>query len=253
MKKRNGATALLETGGALFLLLSVLSSNSILALIGLTLVFWGILFLFIAPGRYVKKELLEASFSGPMEALEEVLSSAAEKGRATYLPPRSLQELGGEKVYFSAKGEKPLTDSKTLALQGTGFQPGGRGVLVTAPGVGVLRILQDRLGVDFVGADIGYLQAALPRVLSEDLELVRDADIQIAGDEVVVKTVGRAFSEICSKTCVPGVDEAYLACPLHSAFALAFAKASGRPVQIESVIRAEDGMTVTAKYDLLGA
>jgi hypothetical protein len=78
--------------GLVALLGSILSSSYILAFIGLELTFWGALFLYIKPTKYVKLELLNATSFSTLANMERILSNAETAFKGIYLPPNRLDD-----------------------------------------------------------------------------------------------------------------------------------------------------------------
>ena len=70
--------------GSLTILASILYASSILAFIGLGLVFWGILLLYIQPEEYAKKILLDATLIPTLSSLNKLINELDYKGKAVY-------------------------------------------------------------------------------------------------------------------------------------------------------------------------
>jgi len=73
--------------GTISLVFSIVFSSSILALIGLGLLFWGITFVYVAADEYVKKIILETTVSSQITTLNHLLQILELKGDTIYLPP----------------------------------------------------------------------------------------------------------------------------------------------------------------------
>jgi len=74
--------------GAAVLIASFIYVSQILAFIGLSLMFWGALLLYIQPGEYTRKALLDATALTSLEALSQIMQELNYKGKAIYLPPK---------------------------------------------------------------------------------------------------------------------------------------------------------------------
>ena len=72
----------LIAAGAVVLTLSIIYTSSILALIGLGLVFWGIIFAYIRTEEYVKKALLDATVPPQIATLNEIIQELECEGNA---------------------------------------------------------------------------------------------------------------------------------------------------------------------------
>ena len=87
--------------GAISLAASIIYNSSILAFIGLGLVFWGAVLLYIRPEEYTRKTLLEAALSPPLTTLNQMIQKLDYKGDATYLPPKYFTNPETTKVCIS--------------------------------------------------------------------------------------------------------------------------------------------------------
>ena len=73
--------------GVAALIFSILEDSQILAFIGLGLTFWGALFLFIKPVRYVKGELLRSTSLSSYLTIDRIIKDLKFKGKATTFHP----------------------------------------------------------------------------------------------------------------------------------------------------------------------
>lgn len=235
----------LVTAGAALLLGSFIVSNTIAALAGVAMVFWGVLILYVAGAPYVKAEVIGPSFEGEREAARQLIGS--QEAGAVYLPPRSFAEVSAEKVLVT-RGSR--TDGPSNPAP-----PGasGPGLLMPPPGAGLVKYYQEKAESDFFGVDLDYVRVTLPRLVTEDLELAQSLDVTVDGDRVAISTKGTRFYQLCSSMAGPPESEKYLACPFHSSFAVVLARAVGRPVSVDSVERMTDGRTVVANYMIRGS
>jgi len=118
-KRRTGlarATSLTLLGvGAAALIASVIYVSQILALIGLSLVFWGALLLYIQPEEYTRKALLDATALTSLATLNQIMQELNYKGKAIYLPPKYLKDPDANKIYIpKQKDGKPPTPELIL-------------------------------------------------------------------------------------------------------------------------------------------
>ena len=73
--------------GALSLILSIVTNSPVLAFIGLGLTFWGALFLFIRPLRYVESSLLISTATSTYTTIDRIAKDLKQKGKSYYIPP----------------------------------------------------------------------------------------------------------------------------------------------------------------------
>lgn len=238
--------ALSAVGGA-SIVFSLLFTNSILAFVGLGLVFWGILFLYVGSVPYVKAEIIGPSFAGQKAALQQLIETQKGRGRAIYLPPKHLDEVSAGRVLLPSD-DKPIATPSSGSANATTVKP--KGLELPAPGLGLVEYYVAHTGSDFVGVDMEYLQASLPRLIRENLELAQTFEMTVDGNIVTIRTVGERFYELCSALTISAKGEEYLACPFHSSFAIVLARATGKSVLIESATRMDDARTIVATYKI---
>jgi hypothetical protein len=238
--------ALLVVGGG-SIVFSILFTNSILAFIGLGFVFWGILFVYVGSVPYVKAEIIGPSFAGQKAALQQLIETHEGRGRAIYLPPKYIGEISAGRVLLPSD-DKPTSTLGNGSTDTATVKPAG--LELPAPGLGLVEYYVAHADSDFVGVDMEYLQASLPKLIREDLELAQTFEMTVDGSTVTIRTVGERFYELCSAMAISAIGEEYLACPFHSSFAVVLARATGKSVVIESATRMDDARTIVATYKI---
>jgi hypothetical protein len=225
--------ALLVPVGVLALALSIQFDSTILALVGLGLTFWGIIFFYISSDEYVKSVLLDATTLPSLITLNKVMDELDFKGRAVYLPPKYLTDPNENKVYISKQKNLgiPLPDQiQTHETQL--FTKGTPGLLLTPPGDELTKLFENTLNTNFTGTDLKTLQQNLPKLIIEDLELAQSFDMHIEHNTVSVKMENSIYEALCKATA--NLNTSFLGCPLSSALACALAKTTGDPIIIEN-------------------
>jgi len=243
---------LLLPAGIVALALSMNYASSVLALIGLGLVFWAAILLYIRPERYIKQTLLDKTTLPTLEILDKILGELGYKSRGIYLPPKYLKEFESNKVYIGAeeKGQLPLLE-KIQILQDQILVKNPDGILITPPGAELTRLFEESLGTTFTRVDLQYFEQNIPKLLIEDLEIAQNIEIETKDTTVHVKIENSVYKNICKETRkLPNIIGS-LGCPLCSALACALAKATGKPVIIEKEQTSEDGLTINIEYRLL--
>ena len=121
--------------GAAALITSIVYVSSLLAFIGLGLVFWGAILLYIQPEEYIKKVLLDATVLSSLATLNQVILELDYRGKATYLPPKYFEDPEANKLYISKREDSKLPSLEEILKQESQFfirSP--HGLLLTAPG-----------------------------------------------------------------------------------------------------------------------
>ncbi len=236
--------------GTIALVLSILYTSSILAFIGLALTLWGPLLLYIKPTRYVKASLLDPTAMALLTTIDRVIADFNCKGKPIYLPPRSLKEFKAGKVFIPLKKELIIPPAEEVTEERV-FLKNPRGICVTSPGIGLTNLYEDELGTDFTRVDLEYLEANLPQLFTEGLEMAKEFEINTQGDLIHVKVNDHIYKDLCDQARrLPNICSA-LGCPLCSSIATALTRATKKPVIIENNKPSPDGKTIEIYYRIL--
>lgn len=261
-------TAML-TLGATAILTSIAYTSSVLAFIGLGLIFWGAILLYIKPEEYTKKVLLEAALSPSLTTLNEMIQEFAYKGDATYLPPKYFTHPGTTKIYVPKRKDASLPTPEEI--QKYENQPVARttqGLLLTPPGTQMARLLEKSLGTSFIVMNLENLQRKLPKHFIENLEIAENLEIQVENNKTGKKTDGTTsplpmkntihakitkpiYGNKFNETRDPQQSNVLIGCPISSAVAIAITKAAGKPVRITDLKNSEDGNILEASYEII--
>ena len=253
--------------GAASLLAAIVYSSSVPALIGLGLVFWGIIVSYIQSDEYVKKTILNSTSMTLLTALDETLRTLDCKGKAIYLPPKYLNDPESTKVYVPKLETSTLPSPETtqqLEMQPTQKSP--QGILITPAGAELARLLETELGTSLLRINLEDLLRRLPKTLIEDLEIVNDCEIQLFAkkgtekseesdqtnqSEIFVKFTTTVYRDTCKRAAQLPTIFSNIGCPLSSALAIAFSKATGNPIMIKTQQISEDGETNGTEYTII--
>jgi len=231
---------------------SVFYSSSILAFIGLSLTFWGALLLYIKPAKYVKARILDSTVISSLKTVDQMITNLNYKGKAIYLPPRYLKDLKGGKAFIPSKENLGIPPVEEVAQEKV-FLENQKGMCVTPPGLGLANLYENELRKDFMEADLNYLQNNLPKLLTDDLEIAEDLEINVEDNTIKAKITGPINKDLCNETKkLPNICGS-LGCPLCSSIAIALTRATGKPLVIEKTEVSKDGETIEASFRLLEA
>jgi len=239
------------SAGSIALALSINYTSSILAFIGLGLIFWGGLLLYIRPERYVKETLLNKISLPPLVSLNEIIIELGYKSKGVHLPPKYFANFESVKVYFGTEDNAKLPTPKEIQEEeNRAFLKNHRGMLITAPGSDLVKLFEKTLGTDFTRTNLQYLEENIPRLLV-DLEIVQNAEMHSTNNDVNIKVEGSVTKSVCEEIRKLSNVCGSLGCPLCSSIALALAKATGKPVIIDRDVTSEDGRIIEITYRLL--
>jgi hypothetical protein len=247
------ATSLILLGlGATSLITSIIYVSQVLAFIGLSLVFWGALLLYIQPEEYTRKAILEAVTLTSLTTLNQIMQELDYKGNAIYLPPKYLKDPEENKIYISKyKDAKLPTPELSLKQESQLFIKNPQGILLTPPGAEMVKLFEKTLGTSFTKVDMQYLQIKMPKLLIEDLEIAEDIEMQTKEDTIYVKITDSIYKDMWKRERDLSYIHSKIGCPICSAIACAMAKATGKPVIIENTQLSKDGKTLEGTYRIL--
>ena len=249
--------------GAVSLIVSIIFVSQILALIGICLIFWGAILLYIQPEEYTKKALLDAVMPLSFETLNQIINELGYKGKAIYLPPKYFEDPETNKAYLPKRpDEKPPEPNLILKQENQFFLNNPEGILFTPPGAQLTKLFEKRLGISFTQANLQYVKQNLPKLLIEDLEIAENLEIDIKPSKFSTEKTGTNYSIIhvritnsIFKQMIKGnpkLSQVYNAVgyPLSSAIACALAKVTGKPLIIDDIQSYEDGNIIDVNYKI---
>jgi len=237
--------------GATAIALSTYYNSSILAFIGLGLIFWGVILFYIRPEKYIMETLLDKTTLPSLSNLNQMIAELGFTSKGIYLPPRYFKNFETNKIYISAEthGELPSLE-KTREDEDRIFIRNPNGALITPPGIELKRLFEKTLGTTFTRVDMQYLEQNIPKLLVEDLEIAQETDIKTENNRVFVKIKNSIYRNICEETQKLTKIHGSLGCPLCSAIACALAETTGKFVIIEQVQSFDEDQTTKIEYSL---
>ncbi len=236
--------------GVVLIILSAFFVSSFLAILGVTMVFWGAILFYITPSKQVPLTLLNASTPWNASNIERILSelNLAEKG--LYLPPKNLQNVESSLVLVRKASKTALLKLEEITEKL--IYNRNEGVFLTPPGMALSQLFEKELGVSFAKTDLAYFQRVFPKLLMEDLEIAKKAEMQIQNNRIKIEIIDSILNEICLETRKnPRVHE-QVGCLLTSAIACALAKVTGEVIIIEKETHSPDEKTTVIEYSTRG-
>ena len=256
--------------GTVSLTASIGYNSSTLAFIGLGLVFWGAILLYIKPEEYTKKTLLEAVSSPSLITLNQMIQELGYKGDETYLPPKYFTDPETTKIYIPKQKSAILPAPEQIQIYEK--QPVAittQGMLLTPPGIQLSKLLEKSLGTTFIKTDLKSLQEKLPKLFIEDLEIAENLEMEAENNPTegkandpasATQTKNIAIRAKITKPIIGTMSKGSegssqvsisIVSPICSAIAIALTKASGKPVRITDTKNSEDGKTLEATFEVI--
>lgn len=226
--------------GALSLIFSVLANSQVLGFIGLGLTFWGALFSFISPIRYVKSSLLNSTAAPSYSTIDRMIKDLKYEGGSYYIPtysrgvhlPEYLKTLKDMGVFISASRGANMPSIDEM-VQGRFLLENPRGILVAPPGLGLLTQFEHELRTDITEIELSELCEILPRLILENFQFAKEIEMEIEKDQVHLIIFDSIYKNLYDEE--ENLKSIHLlGCPLVSAIACAIAKSTGKIVTIHS-------------------
>lgn len=249
--------------GSASLIISIISTSQILAFVGLGLVFWGIILLFVQPEKYTKKVLLDAALSSSLETLNQIIEELGYSGKAIYLPPRYFKDPETNKAYLPKQPEEEAPEPNLILNQENNFfLKDQKAILFTPPGAQLTKLFEKRLGTNFAHVDLDYIRQNLPKLFIDDLEIAENLEIDIKTSEsstqknvpkygtIHVKITDSIFKDTCKANNSISKIYGTIDSPISSAIACVLTKVTGKPLIIKETKSSENGKIIEITYQI---
>jgi hypothetical protein len=216
------------------------------SLVGLGLIFWGVIMGYVSTEDYVKREVLEATTLSYLTTLNEMLETLQLREKAVFLPSKYFRDSKTNKVYIAKSQSGGLLNLEAIVHK-TVNDKQLEATLMVAPGNELARLFEKTLGRSFTTVDFSFFEINMPKLLVAELELAQSVEIIAEGNIVKVKMknpISFDFSKKMSQyEAVNSVGT-----PLSSAIACALANSTGKPVVIKNHQISLDGKTIEIDY-----
>jgi len=242
--------------GVLSLLGSLIVSSTILAFIGLGLTFWGALFLFTRPIRFVRGSLLDWTAFSSYATIDRMLEDLNYKGKGVYVPPypkdvylpEYLKGLKEMIIFISTVNTSTMPTIEEMARKEF-LVKNPKGVCISPPGYGLMNHLEKEMRADFSHINIESLYNILPKIV--DLGLAGELEIETENDYIHITIIDSIYKELYSRErALKSIH--IIGCPLVSAIACALAKTTGKNVVVVKDKVSPDLKRIEIWYQTIG-
>ena len=235
---------------------SITGNPQTLAFIGLGLILWGGLFLFIRPISYVKSSLLEATAISTYATIDRIERDLEYNSRSYYIPPypkevyipEHLKGLKEMIVFISAKDDARLPSIEGIASNKFMLE-NPEGIFITPPGLGLVEEFEKELRTNMTQIDLKDLCEILPKIILENLQLAKEASMEIEENQVHLKVTDSLYKDLYQEADLRSIR--FIGSPLESAVACAIAQSTGRTVTIQESRIHPDTDTIEVTYSLV--
>jgi len=243
--------------GALTLVGSVVNTSTVLAFIGLGLTFWGALFLFARPLKFVKSSLLDFTAISSYTTIDRIIQDLNYKGKPIYIPPypkeaylpEYLKGLKEMIVFIPAEDVVAMPTIEEMAEKQF-LLKNPKGICIAPPGYGLVSLFERELKTEFTQINLDELYDALPTLIIDNLELAKEFEINSEKDLIHIKIIDSVYQDLySSEQSIKSIHS--IGCPLTSAIACALAKTTGKLVAIVKDMISPDSKTIEMWYQTL--
>ena len=210
------------------LIASIVFVSTILSFIGLGLTFWGSLMFFIQPKNYVRSDLMNATAISSLKTIDKMMMGMGYGEKGVYIRAHDSDRA----VVFVPSEPFSMIPQLSGTEEERTFLKDPAGLLVPPPGMALAGLIEKKLGFKLRNCGIEALVEALPKVLVEDLEIVKDVEIEVKGDRVLFKLYDSIYADFCSEVRNTS-RRCGLGCPMCSALASILTIATGKPIVYE--------------------
>jgi hypothetical protein len=231
--------------GIVALVAAIVFVSTISVFIGLGLTFWGLLSFFIQPNKYVKSDLMNATAISSLRTIDKMMIGMGYREKGVY-----IRAGDSDRAVVFVPSEPFSKIPEVSNVEDRIFLSSPEGLLVPPPGLALASLIEKKLGFNLKNCGIETLVEALPKVLVEDLEIVKDVEIEVSKDTVKFKL----FESIYSDFCVEVRDTSRrcgLGCPMCSALASILAVATGKPILYEEDRTSDDHKITESVYQII--
>ena len=245
--------------GTLALVGSFVNTSTILAFIGLGLTFWGALFLFVRPIKFVKGSLLDSTAISSYTTIDRMILDLNYKGKPIYIPPypkeaylpEYLKGLKEMIVFIPAEDVVAMPTIEEMAEKQF-LLKNPKGICIAPPGYGLVSLFERELKTEFTQIKLDELYDALPAIIINNLELAKEFEINPEKDLIHIKIIDSVYQDLySSEQSIKSIHS--IGCPLTSAIACALAKTTGKLVAIVKDMISPDSKTIEMWYQTLEA
>jgi len=230
--------------GMAVLIASIITASTILAFIGLGLTFWGALTFFIQPRDYVRSDLMNVTAISSLKTIDKMMLGMGYREKGVYM------SSGTDKAVVFVPSEPFSMIPRISEVDDRTFLTDPKGLILPPPGLALAGLIEKKLGFKLKNCGLEALAEALPKVLVEDLEIVRDVEIEVKDETVRFKLYDSIYADFCTEVRETS-RRCGLGCPMCSALASILAIATGKPVLYEEDKMSDDKKATESIYQLI--
>ncbi len=235
--------------GTIAIALSIILEQTILVFIGLTFIFWGILFSLVLPRKHVGNEVMNYMSLSSLSAIDGLINSSNMQGKPHYIPvPKGLRlpyNIGFEKEFIYI----PPQEVKTEIAMEQALSNRLKGLRIIPPGQALVDFMEKKHKISFYEISLISLINILPSIIKNELEIADDIIIHNQKDIVETEIIKPLYENLCKEANKLTRIFPHIGCPIESAVACILTRITNRPIAIEECII--ENKKIMTKYRII--
>ena len=225
---------------------AIVFASTILTFIGLGLTLWGSLMFFVQPKNYVRSDLVNATAISSLKTIDKMMMGMGYREKGVYIQGQDSDKA----VVFVPSEPFSMIPQLSGFEEDRTFLSNPAGLLLPPPGLALAGLIEKKLGFKLKNCGLEALVEALPKVLVEDLEIVKDVEIEVKEETVRIKLFNSIYADFCQEVRDTS-RRCGLGCPMCSALASILAMATGKPILYEEDKTSEDKRVTESVYQII--
>jgi hypothetical protein len=231
------------------LAVSMFHVSSIVAIFGIALLFWGAIFLYIAPTKRIPLAMLLGQTVVTMSNIERIINETGASYPGIYLPPANIKNTESSIVAIPKKPQTPIPTIRELTDGLTASQ--SECTLIIPPGSALCQLFEREFNKPFSKIGLSQLQKELPKLVVNDMQLAEKLEIHDQENTIIVEITKTVLDGVFGQDDFQPKAQKQVGCLLSSAIACGLAKASGHPVWINNEIHDQQTKTTRVEYKII--
>lgn len=224
-------SVMLLCSGAISLVISYFYDSILLMLIGIGLVFIGIVIFYILPSRHIPFSILQVLSMSSAYLLDYIARSTHNVGKGIFTYTKDSNGLISGYIFINIMNELELPHTLYSDKM---FYEKPPGILLPAPTYGLVELIEKELNTNLaIISDTSYIKYNIRDLLINNLRLIDNLIMEDDNDTIKFIIKGSDAAALCSNSDKYTNIKGHIACPICSTLALIVAKSKKRPVVIQ--------------------